>query len=111
MTPLAISRVETQGSYWFLDEVRRVYMRVPKREGPRERGPWREPVPGDSLHDLEWHEFISWEVRTEPFVFRLNGRLRHYEPDAFPVLVIVRTVGASCAPRARIVQDYREGQP
>lgn len=53
--------VETMGSVWLIDEDAGVYLRMPKREGPRENG-WGDADQGD-LADLTWHPFNEWEIR------------------------------------------------
>ena len=53
--------VETMGSVWLIDEDQMTYLRMPKREGPRENG-WGDADQGD-LADLVWHPFTEWEIR------------------------------------------------
>lgn len=53
-----MTRVETQGSWWLLDDTR--YMRMPKQEKPRENG-WGGPNTG-ALQDFIWHPMDSWLI-------------------------------------------------
>lgn len=72
MKPGAL-KIETNGSFWFFDEVNRKYLRMPKQEGPRERPEWGDERAG-RLQDLYWHDYDRWEV--------INGKLIiHFEDD------------------------------
>lgn len=62
------TKVESVGSYWFLDNDTQEYMRMPKVEAPRTED--REP-----LVDLVWHPMIGWSTITYP------GRLTILLPD------------------------------
>lgn len=91
-------RVETEGSFWTIDEERMVYMRMPKEEAPRDNSGRAE-----QLEDLRWHPFTSWRIRTErdldcPLLSEDQRRLR------FPELVILTPVGTGqiFAPKARL---------
>lgn len=61
------TKVESFGSFWFLDDDAGECLRMPKQEGPRERGPngedWGGPEAGE-LEDLKWHPMYGWEKRT-----------------------------------------------
>ena len=92
--------VESQGSYWYLNEDEGWYIRTPKAEGPRESGEWREPEPGDPLYDLERHpmiEAIILETLThalalphdDDFLSRCKARAVRYDPEWFPLLCIL----------------------
>lgn len=69
MRPGAV-RVETVGSYWWLDDDAGEYLRTPKIEAPRDetRGP---------LVDLVWHPMVRWERQAHP----VDPRLRILVPD------------------------------
>ncbi len=54
-------KIETNGSFWFFDEVNRKYLRMPKQEGPRERPEWGDERAG-LLQDLVWHDYADWKV-------------------------------------------------
>lgn len=56
----AMTRVETRGSFWLLDDDNGRYCRMPKREQPREHG-WGGPEAGP-LEDLKWHPMTGWEI-------------------------------------------------
>lgn len=59
MIPGAI-KVESTGSFWWIDEVGMRYLRTPKHEGPRTD--W----PSDGvLTDLMWLPMESWEIDTD----------------------------------------------
>lgn len=65
-------RVESLGSVWFLDDDAHEYLRMPKTEGPRPKGPngedWGGPDAGH-LQDLIWQPMVSWSISE-------HGRLR-----------------------------------
>jgi hypothetical protein len=69
------TRVESFGSYWFLDDDAGEYLRMPKQEGPRERGPngedWGGPDADEGLQDLKWHPMYGWEKRNVGPIERL----------------------------------------
>lgn len=57
-----VTRVETLGSLWMIDNDLRRYCRFPKHEAPRERPEWSDERAG-RLRDSVWHDFAgSWEV-------------------------------------------------
>lgn len=65
MTPSGVTRVETKGSIWVIDNDLRRYCRFPKHEGPRERSEWGGPEAG-ALQDAVWHNFEGdWWVDPE----------------------------------------------
>lgn len=58
------TRIESFGSLWFLDDDANEYLRIPKREGPRDSPPgedWGGPDAG-GLQDLVWHPMFGWEM-------------------------------------------------
>lgn len=65
--PTATLQVETYGSHLFIDEFDKVYLRVPKTEGPRAPGPhgedWGGPGADPGLQDLTWHPYTMWRLR------------------------------------------------
>lgn len=61
-------RIETEGSYWFLDEITQEYMRTPKFEAPRENPEWGNADAG-VLEDAVWHPYVRWEYR--PIIKRI----------------------------------------
>lgn len=95
-----MTRVETEGSYWLIDEDGDRYCRLPKQEGPRLPGWWDDPT-GTSLEDLKWHDMVAWWVQTTPFMFRdSNGDTTMYPPESYPVLIIKTANGHITAPMA-----------
>lgn len=63
-------RIETKGSFVFLDEDAMEYMRLPKSEGPRQSPPgedWGGPNADPGLQDMVWHSFTKWEIRNVGF--------------------------------------------
>lgn len=66
---MSVTRVESDGSIWLLDDDRAVYLRMPKTEKPRDPGPngddWGGPGAG-VLQDLRWLPMLSWRI-TELF--------------------------------------------
>ncbi len=62
-----MTRVETMGSIWMLDDDNQRYARMPKTEGPRwspEGEDWGGPGAG-ALEDLTWHEMTGWRIKNE----------------------------------------------
>lgn len=55
-------KVESNGSFWWIDEGAMEYLRLPKVEAPRAEG-WA-PV-GTTLEDGRWISFTSWEVTAD----------------------------------------------
>lgn len=55
-----MTRVETNGSMWLIDEDAKRYCRFPKEEKPRENG-WGGADQGP-LQDAVWHDFDSWWI-------------------------------------------------
>lgn len=51
-----ITRVESHGSMWMIDNDLRRYCRFPKHEGPREKPEWSDERAG-KLQDAVWHDF------------------------------------------------------
>lgn len=58
---MGIVKIESRGSYWWINEDERVHMRLPKTEAPREREEWGNALAG-KLQDAVWHEYESWEL-------------------------------------------------
>lgn len=60
------SCVETLGSWWYFDDEAKLYVRAPKSEGPRPRGPNGEDWGGvhaePGLQDNVRHSFTSWKT-------------------------------------------------
>lgn len=90
-----VIRIETDGSYWFVDERDQSYVRTPKGEREREPGNWEEPEPGNPLHDLERHYLEAWcivptweDTHTGEYPYWASHRARRYSPNAFPILVM-----------------------
>jgi hypothetical protein len=67
-----VTRVVSAGSVWFFDERTHEYLRMPRREGPRENPEWGDERAGP-LQDLVWHPFDSWEVTHHRLVIRGEG--------------------------------------
>lgn len=95
---MSVTRVESKGSIWLLDDDRMVYLRMPKTEKPRESPPgddWGGAGAGP-LQDLKWHPMVRWNI-DPPF-----------EPYwSHPVLRIYVTDDDSdriSAPRAQVVR-------
>lgn len=83
-----LTRVETQGSIWLLDDDQHRYLRMPKTEEPREAGWWDDPA-GSALEDLTWHPMNSWRISEAPVVLRdPSGVARQHRPSDCPLLVI-----------------------
>lgn len=57
-------RVESDGSFWEIDEDLMRYRRWPKAEKPREDPDWGNENAG-ALQDLVWHDYVSWRIRSE----------------------------------------------
>ena len=59
------TRIESNGSLWWIDDEAMEYLRCPKVEGPRPPGPggqdWGGPGAGP-LEDLKWHPMQWWAV-------------------------------------------------
>jgi len=53
--------VQTDGSHWFIDNMRMQYMRVPLYEGPREE-PYKTMSEGTVLEDFVWHPMVTFSV-------------------------------------------------
>lgn len=64
MTPGAV-KVETLGSFVWLDEAAGQYLRTPKEEAPREKAEWSDERAG-RLQDGVWHEMITWSIDRHP---------------------------------------------
>lgn len=60
-----MTRIETLGSIFEIDELDRRYRRFPKHEAPRERPEWSDERAG-RLQDGIWHPYLSWEIRVVP---------------------------------------------
>ena len=57
-----MTRVETAGSIWMIDNDLRRYCRFPKQEQPREHPEWGGPEAG-ALQDAVWHDFAGeWAI-------------------------------------------------
>ena len=56
-----MERIETIGSFWFLDDGR--YMRTPKEERPRDSREW--PYDAPALDDARWIGHNGWYVSME----------------------------------------------
>lgn len=71
----AMIRVETKGSYWDIDEDRRLYRRWNKVEDVR-RDDWGEARPewsdqrAGALEDGVWHPYARWEIKSWGEVLR-----------------------------------------
>ena len=64
-------KVESRGSFWWIDENLNQYLRLPKTEAGRERPEWGNTEAG-LLRDAHWHDFTGeWEISAD-------GRLRIY---------------------------------
>jgi hypothetical protein len=63
-----ITRIESDGSFWMIDNDLRRYCRFPKNEMPRENPDWGSAEAG-LLQDAVWHDFAG-DWRIEP-----TGRL------------------------------------
>lgn len=65
MRPGAV-KVETNGSFWWFDDLAREYFRHPKVEGPRPPGPngedWGAGPDSGALQDGVWHPYESYTV-------------------------------------------------
>lgn len=64
MRPGAV-KVETLGSFFWLDESAMAYARLPKHEAPRERPEWSDERAG-VLQDAVWHPMVAWRIGTIP---------------------------------------------
>lgn len=71
MRPGAI-KVETKGSFFWIDEAACEYLRLPKEERPRERAEWSDERAG-ALQDGVWHPMAGWRIGPHPEVERLAG--------------------------------------
>lgn len=59
--PGGIIRIETEGSWWLIDEANLRYCRFPKTEGGREHPEWGNEDAG-RLQDAVWHAFTGrWQ--------------------------------------------------
>lgn len=102
-------RIESEGSFWFINERESYYIRVPKREGPRKPGTWEEPEPGNPLRDLEQHYMEDWRIIPTREDTKNSDQpewacrqARQYHRDFFPILVIAIGSGiVVSAPGAR----------
>ena len=65
-----MTRIESVGSIWLLDEEQSRYMRMPKREEPRPNG-WGGPDQ-EQLQDLVWLPFIGWRIDPERLQLRIH---------------------------------------
>lgn len=83
----AISRVETLGSVWLLDDDNHRYCRMPRQEGPREDGDWPDPT-GGPLEDLTWHAMTSWRISLTGVPLMVNGVPSIHRGSSMPLLVI-----------------------
>ncbi len=54
-------KVETKGSFFWIDEHAGEYMRLPKHEAPRERPEWGS-VDAGVLQDAVWHPMNAWRI-------------------------------------------------
>lgn len=75
--PSGITRIESKGSVWMIDNDLRRYCRFPKHEGPRERPEWSDERAG-VLQDAIWHDFEGdWWIGQDRWlriqVHKLNG--------------------------------------
>lgn len=101
-------RIETEGSFWFINERESYYVRAPKGEGPREPGDWDDPEPGNPLRDLEHHHCEGWHViptrdhlKGNEYPEQVTRQARQYHRDSFPLLVLeVGTGVVVSAPQA-----------
>lgn len=59
-----IIRIESEGSFWFIDEVLMRYQRMPKYEAPRENPEWGGPEAG-VLQDAVWLPYHSWRYQPD----------------------------------------------
>jgi hypothetical protein len=81
--PVNLTRVQSRGSLWVLDEDLLRYCRFPLNEAPRERPEWGSADAG-ALQDAVWHPYVSWRLSDHPV--SIGGR--YHAPDAMPLLVI-----------------------
>jgi hypothetical protein len=56
-----VIRVESMGSVWTFDDDLHQYMRLPKREQPREQPEWSDERAG-ALQDGVWHPYVAWHI-------------------------------------------------
>lgn len=85
--PYLNQRVESIGSIWMIDDQAKVYVRMPKYEGPRPNG-WGEPDQG-LLADLVRHPFIDWHVEDHPGFGRRLKIHTHNDPDTGKPMYVV----------------------
>lgn len=65
------TKVETQGSYWWLDDNAGEYLRLPKNEQPRERADWSDERAG-LLQDGVWHPMEQWWIDENRMALRIR---------------------------------------
>lgn len=70
MRPGAI-KVESKGSYWWLDETSGEYLRLPKEEKPRDDPSWGSDEAGP-LQDAVWLPMSAWHLGKNPHRERME---------------------------------------
>jgi hypothetical protein len=86
-------RVETDGSYWEIDEALSRYRRWPKHEGPRPND-WGKH---GKLQDLVWHDCDEW--------YTIEGHLVTPRRHVAPLVMIIRVDdGAVVAPNPIVLR-------
>lgn len=73
MRPGAI-KVESKGSYWWLDEAAGEYLRLPKEEKPRGDPTWGSQDAG-ALQDAVWLPMTGWRLGKNPTRERMENEL------------------------------------
>lgn len=74
-------KVESRGSYWFIDQDLRRYLRMPKHEVPRDPE-WSL----GKLEDLVWHDYEDWWIAAESFgALDEQGTLFLYGPHTLVI--------------------------
>ncbi len=106
---LGCVKIESEGSYWWIDERSKEYMRLPKEEKPRERPEWGDERAG-ALQDAIWHPYEEWKLDPRPSVrdylifIELGEWPEHYDSDEYD-LRIYTSDGCTVAPLAKVVID------
>jgi len=95
-----VIRVESRGSYWFIDQGQHRYLRMPKEEAPRDPA-WCL----GRLEDLVWHDYEDWWIAEESFGAQDDqGTLYLYGPGTL-VIQLCTSPRKVYAPDARICDN------
>lgn len=108
MRPGAI-KVETKGSFFWLDEAAGEYLRLPKEERPRERPEWSDERAG-ALQDAVWHPMVGWRIGPFPLVQPDFEKYLEQYGDPFLAAAAFRAHERSVDATGGLLIDTPEGQ-